>query len=433
MAKKITKPPFKKLLTIGLIFALGIAVGYGYFSKNQHLPTASVLAEKNTPKAFVSEVYDKIKDNYWNNISDAELLDLFKLSIDKNGGLVTVPKFESKKQMLDVLPKATTGMNKDDQNKFLASVVGSVLATLAPAGRSGLYTQKQEQQLNNTVANINPQKDLYKDLGVAKGASAAAVAKAYQEKADQLASDSSQQAKDQLKAIAYAKDTLTKPDTKAQYDQNKVEPTIFASVIEPETLYIQFKKFSPTSLDEFQKAFEDNKANANLTSTIIDLRGNIGGAIDATAYFLGFFLGKNQTAFEFYHKGDYLPFKTPTDKLASIQKFKQVVVLIDQNTQSSAELMAAAFKKFHIGVLVGVPTKGWGTVEKVFPLDNQISTTEKYSIFLVHSITLRDDNQPIEGRGVDPDISIKDPNWQQNLLQYFRNTNLVDAVKSVSF
>ena len=59
---------------------------------------------------------------------------------------------------------------------------------------------------------------------------------------------------------------------------------------------------------------------------------------------------------------------------------------------------------------------------------NQISKTEKYSLFLVHSITLRDDNQPIEGRGVDPDINIKDTNWQQQLFSYFRNSQLVDAI-----
>ncbi len=145
--------------------------------------------------------------------------------------------------------------------------------------------------------------------------------------------------------------------------------------------------------------------------------------------FLGFFIGKNQYAFDFYHKGEYLPFKTPTDKLSSISKYKQIVLLTDNQTQSSAEMLAASFKKYHLGVVVGSTTKGWGTVEKVFPLDNQVDTKEKYSIFLVHSITLRDDNLPIEGRGVDPDIKISDPNWQQQLFNYFRNTGLTEAVK----
>ncbi|MBI2599479.1 hypothetical protein HYW43_00995, partial [Candidatus Daviesbacteria bacterium] len=116
---------------------------------------------------------------------------------------------------------------------------------------------------------------------------------------------------------------------------------------------------------------------------------------------------------------------------ASIAKYKQVVILIDNQTQSSAEIMASSFKKYRVGVVVGVPSKGWGTVERVFPLDNQIDNAEKYSIFLVHSITIRDDNQPIEGRGVEPDINIKNSTWENQLFDYFRNLQLTTAIKQV--
>lgn len=341
----------RKILIFTLIFTLGAGFGYAYFNSHQKAASAP-QAEKNTPKAFIGEVYDKIKDNYWNNISDAELLDLFKLASGKS--------FKNKENLLAEITDV----------KEATAVANLVLSTLAPAGRSGLYTQKQEVALKNVVENRNP-------------------------------------------------------------ETGKVEPTIFTKLIGSNILYLQFKKFSPTSLDEFQKAFEQYKDNAGLNSLILDLRGNIGGAIDATAYFLGFFLGKNQYAFDFYHKGEYLPFKTPTDKLSSIQKYKQVVVLVDQATQSSAEMMAASMKKYHIGVVVGVPTKGWGSVERVFKLDNQMSEREKYSIFLVHSITLRDDNQPIEGRGVDPDVNVKSPDWEQQLFSYFKNQPLIEAIKSI--
>lgn len=418
--KNIPWSSFKNFLLVLVIFSLGVGFGYKYVANIQN--KSSVSIEKNTPyvglspnKAFISEIYDKIKENYWNNISDAELLALFKLSIEKNGGSVTVAKFENKVKLLDAINK-----NRLD----LPAVAQSVLSSLGPSGRSGLYTQKQEEQLKNTVSNINPEKDLYKDLGLAKGASEAAVEQAHKK----LSASASAE---QLKQLTYAKETLTKKDQKEKYDKAGIEPTIFTKVPFPAVLYVQFKKFSPTSLEEFQKAFESYKDNSELNALIFDLRGNVGGAIDATAYFLGFFLGKGQYAFDFYHKGEYLPFKTQTDKMASITRFKQVVVLIDQNSQSSSEMLAASLKKYHAGVLVGVPTKGWGTVERVFPLDNQISEKEKYSIFLVHSITLRDDNLPIEGRGVDPDINIKDSTWPQKLLLYFNNQALVNAVKEV--
>lgn len=415
-----------KLLIFLIVFSIGLGVGSKYINKTSPANTQTI--EKNSSKAFVGEVYDKIKDNFWDNISDAQLLDLFKLSIDKNGGQSNVAKLENKQKLLDTIDETTHNMNEDQKSKFLPLVVGSVLASLNPAGRSGLYTQKLEEQLKNTVNNVNPEKDLYNDLGLAKGASSTAVQEAYQKQAEDLKKEDTPQAKEKLKQIAYSKDVLTKSDTKTRYDTNLVEPTIFTKTIGP-ILYVQFKKFSPTSYDEFIKAF-DSYNNNTLTGLIFDLRGNIGGAIDATTYFLGNFLGKGQYAYDFYHKGEYLPFKTPTEKLASISKYKQVVILVDQNTQSSAEIMVAAFKKFHIGVVVGVPTKGWGTVERVFPLDNQISKSEKYSLFLVHSITLRDDNQPIEGRGVDPDININNADWQEQFFSYFRNPQLSEALNS---
>ena len=388
---------FSKLLILLIVFSIGLGFGHSTVSKDKTQNIQTI--EKNIPKAFISEVYDKIKDNYWDNISDAQLKDLFKIATQNNGGQLN--------------------------EESAAKIAQAVLSSLNPAGRSGLYTQKNEEQLKNTVNNVNPEKDLYKDLGVKKEASREAIAQAYQEKLK------TEKSEEKIKQLTYARDVLTKDDTKNRYDSTQVEPTIFTKIVRPGILYLQFKKFSPTSLDEFVKAFDSYKDDSALYGLIFDLRGNVGGAIDASAYFLGNFIGKNQYAYDFYHKGEYLPFKTPTDKLPSIAKYKQIVILVDNNTQSSAEIMASSLKKYHIGIVVGVPTKGWGTVERIFPLDNQISKTEKYSLFLVHSITLRDDNLPIEGRGVDPDVNIKDPNWQQQFLLYLNFPNLLQAVKEV--
>lgn len=401
---------FSKLLILLLIFCLGIGVGLWYTKNPIPIPQKSV--EKNTPKAFLSESYDKIKENYWENITDEQLIEMFKTASSALGN--PLPGISNKDALI-----AEQHIKKLDKEQAL-KLVSHVLANLKPQGRSGIFTTKQEEQLKNTVSNVNPEKDLYKDLGLNKGASEGAVLEAYQKLSP---------SQKRLEQIAYAKDVLTSKENKQRYDTGGVEPTIFTEVY-GSTLYLEFKKFSPTSLEEFQQAFDANK-DKNLDSLVLDLRGNIGGAIDATAYFLGFFVGKNQLAFEFYKKGEYLPFRTPTDKIPSISKYKQIVVLIDNQTQSSGEMLAASFKKYHLGLVLGTKTFGWGTVERVFPLDNQIQSGEKYSMFLVHSITLRDDNQPIEGRGVEPDINISDIDWQQQLFSYFRNQKLIDIVKNI--
>jgi len=64
-------------------------------------------------------------------------------------------------------------------------------------------------------------------------------------------------------------------------------------------------------------------------------------------------------------------------------------------------------------------------------LENQLNSDKKYSMFLVHRLTLRDDGQPIEGKGVEPLININNPNWEKELYQYFHYQELINAVKEV--
>ncbi|MCX6730205.1 MAG: S41 family peptidase, partial [Candidatus Portnoybacteria bacterium] len=97
----------------------------------------------------------------------------------------------------------------------------------------------------------------------------------------------------------------------------------------------------------------------------------------------------------------------------------------------SAEIMTATLKKYNVGIFVGEKTRGWGTIEKVFEIKNQISDDEKYGMFLVHSLTLGDDNQPIESNGVKPLINITDKDWKQQLFNYFHSTDLNSAVEKI--
>ena len=95
---------------------------------------------------------------------------------------------------------------------------------------------------------------------------------------------------------------------------------------------------------------------------------------------------------------------------------------------SFALKVSFCFKKFNLARVVGETTRGWGTVENTYPLTTVIDPSETYSLLLVNSLTLRDDNLPIEGRGVDPDVNVKNLNWKNELGRIFRNTSLIKAV-----
>ena len=421
------------LLALALTFSFGGAAGY--LSYRYHLIPESGTVKSTAVEAdpygeFLTEIYGKIKDNYWDKLSDDQLSGLFRLGLERLTANPQALPSKDVKGVVTLLAKAAKGLNNDQKKEMATKLAGVVINSLSPAGRNALYTKKEETNLKNLVQNINPEKDLYKDLGVGKTAKQEDIKKVYEEKSAALEKESSPAAMAELAKIKYAYDVLSKTENKQKYDTTGAEPTVFGKTLKPTVFYLKLGRVSPDSFQEFQRIVEEAK-DPNLSSLILDLRGNIGGSIDLLPYFLGPFIGQNQYAYDFFHQGDYTPFKTQTGYLPGLVKFKKTVVLIDGQVQSSAEVIAAVIKRYNVGVLVGEKTKGWGTVERVFDLEKQIDPSEKYSLFLVHSLTLREDNQPVEGRGVDPTISIKDADWEKQLMDYFNVKELVEAVRQL--
>src|SRR3989338_3937382 len=319
----------------------------------------------------------------------------------------------------------------DARKQLALNTLIVALYNLAPAGRNNLYTTKQETAMLQEVANVNPSVNLYSDLEVAKSASIAEVDSAYKEKKAVLAQATTTEAKAELERIAYAHTVLTNADNKSRYDEGRVEPKTFARVI-GKTLYISMDKISPTTLQEFGAAIDNASTTPSLASMILDFRGNIGGSLDFAAYFFGLFVGQNQYAFDFYKQGDYLPQRTMMGKFDELSRYKEIAILTDSMTQSTAEVITAMFKRFNMARVVGTSTRGWGTVENTFPLKTIIDPEEKHSLFLVRYLTLRDDGQPIEGAGVDPDVNTGDKNWRNKLGAYFHSQSLIDAVSQTA-
>ena len=423
--KKIWKQIFFVLLGL-IIFLTGAFSGYFYFQKK-----SQKVLQEDVYLGFISEVYDIIKNNYWQKISDEQLIQLFRLGAESFLGEVLYFKARDK----DALQKELFNLWKDKKEKekkeLVTFLADFVLSNLEPKGRSRLYTTLDTQQLKNMVQNVDKNVDLYQVLGVERTASLEKIQEVYQEKTEKLSKEKSQEAKNKLSQLERAYQALKDPTRRAIYDQFGVEPTVTAKIIKPNVLHLKIRRISPTTLDELKTVTEAVDDQEALDSLILDLRGNIGGSLDILPYLLGPFIGPGQYAYELFEHGEYIPFKTQTGWLPSLIRYKRVIILIDENTQSSAELMASVLKKYNVGVLLGTTTRGWGTIEKVFEVTHQIDPKEKYSVFLVRGLTLREDNLPIEGRGVDPLISIKDSNWEKQLFVYFRDQDFIEAVKEV--
>jgi len=383
--------------------------------------------------AFFFEVFDLIMNHHWNKLSDEQLANITKLAVQK----VTEQEPEAspltKNEVRAMLFKVMEEKNDDEKKEFITKVADIVLANLEPFGRSRLYTSQKQQALSNTVKNIDPNVDHYSALDIDKDASSEQVADAYTGKIYELSQqEQTPEIQQEITQVEKANEVLGDSGNKEVYDDSGANPTIDNRLISPRIAYIHITKFSPTTVEELDRVMEKYNTGDELNTLIIDLRGNIGGAIDGLPYFLGPFIGQNQHAYQFFKRGEKEDFITKTGWLPSLVRYKKVIILIDEQVQSSGEVFASVLKKYNVGVLVGVPTKGWGTVEAVFKIGNQIDPeNETYSALMVHSLTLREDSLPIEGRGVEPMINITNPNWQQELYEYFSSQEIVNAVANL--
>lgn len=424
-----------KILIIVLIFALGSLAGF-FFRQKIFSPDGQAAVPANPYTAFLDEVYVTIQDNYWQKLTDEELNRLFILGAEKLTGKAKKDKPENKAELLKLLEKDIKAYDEDEKKKqFATTLADLVLSNLEPAGRSRLYTQKDEKSLSDNVQNKNPEVDRYQVLGIDKEASEAAIKIAYQKESEKWNPETNQspEAEEKFAQIEESYNILSDPASREIYQISGVEPTMDYKLIQPDIFYIHIKKFSPTTFDELKRVTDKPIADQPKPpdTLILDLRDNVGGAIDGLPYFLGPFIGADQYAYQFFHQGEKEDFKTITGWLPGLVPYKKVVILINQGSQSTAELMASTLKKYNVGVLVGSTTKGWGTIEKVIKIDRQIDPQEKYSVFLVHSLALGSDGQPIEGRGVQPLIDTNLPNWEEELYDYFNSQEIVTAVKEI--
>ncbi len=384
----------KLFLFFIIIFSLGAGTSYFYQQHRQEqkdqLKELSQI-ENDIYVLFLSEVYTKIQENYWNKVSDLDLSKLFKLGAENLTQESQILSSNDKNGLGIMFKQIIEGKSEEEKKNFSIQLADLVLKNLAPFGRSQLYSSANAKNLQNRIENVNPETNEVEPT--------------------------------------VSSETIAPPETSTP------SGTIASSDASPEILnsifYIHLKKFGAHTFEEFQQAANSVDDNEEIDTLILDLRGNIGGSIDLLPYFLGPFIGNNQYAYEFLHQAEQIPFKTQIGWLPSLVRYKKVVILIDEKTQSSAEVAAACLKKYNVGVLVGRKTRGWGTIEKVFNIEQQIDAQENYSMFLVHSLSIRDDGQLIEGNGVVPVISMDSPTWEDQLFAYFHYKELGETIKNI--
>lgn len=174
-------------------------------------------------------------------------------------------------------------------------------------------------------------------------------------------------------------------------------PAISKSVIEGTNIgYLEMGTFSSSIVNQVEDAleyFEEQKVD----SLIIDLRSNTGGFLYSAEGVANLFLKKGKVIYSLENKKSKKEIKDDTKASTSYP----IIVLINGNTASAAEILASALKDSYGAKIVGTKSYGKGKVQQTITLrDGSMAkfTSAKW---------LRPNGTCIDGKGIEPDYKVE--------------------------
>lgn len=183
----------------------------------------------------------------------------------------------------------------------------------------------------------------------------------------------------------YMKMTLTR---------RKVEsPTVESSMLEDDMAYIQVTEFDDVTVDQFADALATAKGSG-AKGIILDLRGNPGGNLDAVVDMCNMILPEGMIVYTEDKYGNRQEYKSDGKHRLELP----LVVLVDMNSASAAEIMAGAIQDYKLGTLVGTTTFGKGIVQQI------MSFRDGSAIKLTISAYFTPNGNNIHGIGIEPDV-----------------------------
>ena len=191
--------------------------------------------------------------------------------------------------------------------------------------------------------------------------------------------------------------------------------------------YLHVSQFQRNTTKELNEAIEELEADhgADVSRLLLDLRQNPGGLLEEAAHMVDLFvtegtivstIGRSEHATEFFEASPGIDTSTlDIDPEDSQEDLEQLVILIDGNSASAAEIVAGALQDFERATLVGQTSYGKGSVQSIFEYPDQ--TALKFTIGRYH---LPSGRSIEESGGVVPDEEVP----------YSKNSHVADTLRT---
>ncbi len=156
--------------------------------------------------------------------------------------------------------------------------------------------------------------------------------------------------------------------------------------------YIGIDIFSRTLDTQVEKALRELEAEG-MEKLIIDLRNNTGGYLDIAKTTASLFIEKGKLIYSLEGKDKKENYYDETDA----KRDYPIVIIINGNSASASEILAAALKDNNNAILVGETSFGKGKVQQTYELED--GSLAKYT----SAKWLRPNGECIDGIGLRPD------------------------------
>jgi carboxyl-terminal processing protease len=183
---------------------------------------------------------------------------------------------------------------------------------------------------------------------------------------------------------------------KSGADQQAESQTLSNKMYDNGVYYYYLPDFDASADTSFEH--EISEIRNDIKGLILDLRDNGGGATDATVKFFDLFYGSGCSVKTVYEKSGKVGIYETSD---GVKYDFPVVVLVSENSLSSAEILAAFFQETGRGTVMGTVTGGKG----VFQVTKSLEDYSSYSI--VAGYYYVNDLPNYDGVGITPDIIVE--------------------------
>ena len=177
----------------------------------------------------------------------------------------------------------------------------------------------------------------------------------------------------------------------------------YLDILEDNIGYIKIEEFNQSTYTDFQSMYKTLKV-VGIDKLILDLRDNYGGYLSQCVAVSKLIVPKGPIV--------TIKYKDPEEDTVYFSQLTEkefdIVVLVNNNTASAAEIVAGALKDTKAATIIGTQTYGKGVVQQMYNLINGGSVKVTVAEYLTPN------GISIDGVGITPDIIIEDVDEQLN-------------------